>query len=90
MTDGPILASFYSDSKKPPSRAARWGKHVAKRLGRVGDGPSPVEFSHWGGFAEYVTKEEMAAHAASLRRNVNWLEGGTIPFPCVTLLAKTD
>lgn len=88
ITAGPVLASFYSRSPEPLSRAGRWGRTTARKLGRQDPGPSPVEFSHWGGFAEYITKEEIAGHAASLNRDVKWSEGGSIPFPHITLTPR--
>lgn len=88
FTGGPILASFYSKAPEPLSRAGRWGRRVSQALGRDGDGPSPVQFSHWGGFAEYITKEELAGHAAAIGRDVKWSEGGAIPFPHVTLTPR--
>lgn len=91
LTDGPILLSFFSTTQKDQSAAEgdRWVR-LGKRLGRAisrGNGPSPVDFSSWGGFAEYLTKEELAGHGATLRRRVEWDESNSVDFPHVTLHA---
>lgn len=89
LTDGPILTSFFSApvAEQKNAEADSWvqrGRALGRNFGR-GNGPAYVEFSHWGGFAEYLTKEELALHGAALRRHVEWDEGNSITFPHVTL-----
>lgn len=92
LTDGPILTSFYSApaAEQDQCEADRWvqrGRALGRKFGR-GNGPAYVEFSHWGGFAEYLTKEELARHGAALRRHVEWDEGNSVSFPHVTLISR--
>lgn len=91
LTEGPILLSFFSTTARDQSvaEADRWVR-LGRTIGRVmsrGNGPIPVEFSSWGGFAEYLTKEELARHGALLCRRVEWDEGNSVDFPHVTLHA---
>ncbi len=90
LTDGPILCSFYAaprgeQEKSNGDRWVRLGRWCGKSLGRS-EGPAFVELSHWGGFAEFLTKEELALHGAALGRKVEWDEGNSASFPHVTLL----
>jgi hypothetical protein len=91
LTDGPILTSFFSAPHVEQQQAETdpWvqrGRKLGSKLGR-GNGPAYVDFSHWGGFAEYLTKEELALHGAVLRRRIEWDEGNSAGFPHVTLLS---
>lgn len=92
LTSGPILLSFFSTNHKEQADAAtdRWVR-LGRRLGRTlsrESGPALVEFSSWGGFAEYLTKEEIALHGATLGRRVEWDEGNAVSFPHVTFHAS--
>lgn len=89
LTEGPILMSFFSapsaeQSKSEADRWVRWGRALGRKFAR-GNGPAYVDFSPWGGFAEYLTKEELALHGAALLRRVEWDEGNSASFPHVTL-----
>jgi SAM-dependent methyltransferase len=90
LTGGPLLTSFYSlELGEMKTHDTKWATRLGRTLGRnlraLDVGPSVVEFSDWGGFAEYLTREELAQHGAALGRDVDWNEGGDIPFPFVTL-----
>jgi hypothetical protein len=74
----------------PSLPAIEFGRTVARMCGRDPSGPELVEFSDWGGFAEYITREEVALHGAALGRNVEWNEGGSAPFPFVTFDGPHD
>jgi hypothetical protein len=105
LTKGPVLVSFYSAPPKKIQELESdpyvlFGRKIERSLRRddarrddgqlVERGPALVQFSHWGGFAEYVTKLELASHGAALGVQIEWDEGNSEAFPHVTLRRTSD